>query len=170
MGKTLADSNDVTAHSRYSASLTTWTTQLSTLEKRAAEHDRYAAELLGQISEPLKNIALKYEDMRKSHADFATKLESERDASYGELILLIHITQLLTVEAALKRTKGKYDGVCQEVESRRKKIESSFDSRYFDLALGRKGHLITKFNQLPIASRKLKMRISNKSWICTMSR
>ncbi|KAL9122632.1 MAG: hypothetical protein Q9187_000823 [Circinaria calcarea] len=124
----VGDTPTLTPGSLESASLTTWTTQLSTLEKRAAEHDRYAAELLGQISEPLKNIALRYEDLRKSHADFATKLESERDASYGELISLIHITQLLTVEVALKRTKGKYDGVCQEVESRRKKIESSFDS------------------------------------------
>ena len=27
----------------------------------------------------------------------------------------------------LKKTKGRYDGSCQEVESRRKKTESSFD-------------------------------------------
>ena len=27
--------------------------------------------------------------------------------------------------------KSKYDGVCQEVETKRKKIESSFDSRYY---------------------------------------
>ena len=67
----------------YSASLTTWTTQLSTLERRAAEHDRYASDLLLQISDPLKNIALKYEELRKSHAEYALKLEKERDASFG---------------------------------------------------------------------------------------
>ena len=89
MGKSSSDSNDMAANAQYSASLTTWTTQLSTLEKRAAEHDRYAAELLVQISEPLKNIALRYEELRKSHADFATKLESERDASYGEPVSVI---------------------------------------------------------------------------------
>ena len=33
------------------------------------------------------------------------------------------------VAVTLKRTKGQYDGTCQEVESRRKKVESSFDSR-----------------------------------------
>lgn len=38
-------------------------------------------------------------------------MEKERDLSYGEL----------------KKTKGRYDGACQEVENRRKKIESSFD-------------------------------------------
>ncbi len=94
-----------------SASLTTWSTQLSTLESRAAEHDRYSSELLLQVADPLKNIAVKYEEIRKSHAEFAAKLEKERDMSYSEL----------------RKTKGRYDGVCQEVENRRKKIESSFD-------------------------------------------
>lgn len=94
-----------------SASLTTWTTQLSTLESRAAEHDRFSTEIISHVAEPLKNIAAKYEEIRKSHADFAVKLEKERDSSYNEL----------------KKIKGKYDGSCQEVENRRKKIESSFD-------------------------------------------
>ena len=96
---------------RYSASLTTWTTQLSTVEARAAEHDRYASELLIQVAEPLKNLAARYEELRKSHAEYAGKLERERDASYGDL----------------KKQKGRYDGACQEVENRRKKTESSFD-------------------------------------------
>ncbi|MCJ1432642.1 hypothetical protein MMC27_001999 [Xylographa pallens] len=107
----VGDTPTLTPGSLESASLTTWTTQLSTLERRAAEHDRYSAELVMQVSEPLKNIATRYEELRKSHAEFAAKLERERDAAY----------------TALKRTKGQYDGSCQEVESRRKKIESSFD-------------------------------------------
>lgn len=94
-----------------SASLTTWTTQLTTLESRAAEHDRYSSELILHIAEPLKNLAVSYEELRKSHAEYAAKLERERDASYGDL----------------KKTKGRYDGACQEVENRRKKTESSFD-------------------------------------------
>lgn len=94
-----------------SASLTTWTTQLSTLESRAAEHDRFSTEIISHVAEPLKNAAAKYEEIRKSHADFAAKLEKERDLSYNEL----------------KKKKGRYDGSCQEVENRRKKIESSFD-------------------------------------------
>ncbi|MCJ1386183.1 hypothetical protein MMC17_009309 [Xylographa soralifera] len=107
----VGDTPTLTPGSLESASLTTWTTQLSTLERRAAEHDRYSAELVMQVSEPLKNIATRYEELRKSHVEFAAKLERERDAAY----------------TALKRTKGQYDGSCQEVESRRKKIESSFD-------------------------------------------
>lgn len=91
--------------------MTTWTAQLSTLESRAAEHDRHASELILQIADPLKNLAARYEELRKSHAEYATKLERERDASYNEL----------------KKTKGRYDGACQEVENKRKKIESSFD-------------------------------------------
>lgn len=95
----------------FSASLTTWTTQLSTLEARAAEHDRYSSELVTQIAEPLKVLASRYEELRKSHAEYGGKLERERDASYSDL----------------RKQKGRYDGACQEVENRRKKTESAFD-------------------------------------------
>ncbi|KAI4208466.1 MAG: hypothetical protein LQ348_000128 [Seirophora lacunosa] len=84
---------------------------LSTLESRAAEHDRYATELILQVADPLKNLAVRYEELRKSHAEYAAKLERERESSYSDL----------------KKTKGRYDGACQEVENRRKKTESSFD-------------------------------------------
>ena len=94
-----------------SASVTTWTTQLSTLESRAAEHDRYSAELILQVADPLKNVAIRCEELRKSHADYAVKLEKERETSFSDL----------------KKIKGKYDGACQEVEHRRKKTESSLD-------------------------------------------
>ena len=96
---------------RLSSSLTTWTTQLSTLEARAAEHDRYSSELLSEIAEPLKVLGIRYEELRKSHAEYAGKLERERDASYSDL----------------RKQKGRYDGACQEVENRRKKTESAFD-------------------------------------------
>ena len=81
------------------------------LESRAAEHDRYSSELTLQVADPLKTLAARYEDLRKSHAEYAAKLEKERDTSYGDL----------------KKSKGRYDGACQEVENRRKKTESSFD-------------------------------------------
>ncbi|KAI9730829.1 MAG: hypothetical protein M1834_005547 [Cirrosporium novae-zelandiae] len=111
-GLSVGDTPTVTPGSLESASMTTWTTQLSTLESIAAEHDRYASDLISQVAAPIKQIAGKFEDLRKSHADFAGKLEKERDSSYGDL----------------KKMKGKYDTVCQEVENKRKKIESSFDS------------------------------------------
>jgi predicted nuclease with TOPRIM domain len=97
-------------HSK-SASLTTWTTQLSTLESRAAEHDRFSSELVSNVADPLKQLASRYEEIRKSHAEYAARLEKERDGSYGEL----------------RKLKGRYDAVCQEVETRRKRIETSFD-------------------------------------------
>lgn len=84
---------------------------MSTLESRAAEHDRYASELILQVADPLKDLAARYEELRKSHAEYAAKLERERDSSFSEL----------------KKTKGRYDGACQEVENKRKKTESSFD-------------------------------------------
>ncbi|KAL8889906.1 MAG: hypothetical protein Q9205_003020 [Flavoplaca limonia] len=107
----VGDTPALTPGSLECASMTTWTAQLSTLESRAAEHDRQASELILQVADPLKNLAARYEELRKSHAEYATKLERERDASYNEL----------------KKTKGRYDGACQEVENKRKKIESSFD-------------------------------------------
>ncbi|KAK2680854.1 hypothetical protein RAB80_002647 [Fusarium oxysporum f. sp. vasinfectum] len=107
----VGDTPAMTPGSLESASLTTWTTQLTTLESRANEHDRYANNLISQVAEPLKFFGGRFEELRKRHSDYATKLEQERDASY----------------ASLAKTKGKYDTVCQEVESKRKKTESHYD-------------------------------------------
>jgi formin-binding protein 1 len=107
----VGDTPSMTPGSLESASLTTWATQLTTLESRADEHEKYANELIAKVADPLKFFGAKFEELRKRHVEFADKLEGERDSSY----------------AALKKTKGKYDQVCQEVESKRKKSESSFD-------------------------------------------
>ncbi|KFY96340.1 hypothetical protein V500_02479 [Pseudogymnoascus sp. VKM F-4518 (FW-2643)] len=107
----VGDTPAMTPGSLESASLTTWTTQLTTLESRAAEHDRYGNELVLNVAEPLRNLGLRYEDIRKRQADYADKLEKERDSTYNDL----------------KKTKAKYDAACQEVENKRKKAESAFD-------------------------------------------
>ncbi|KAF5019899.1 hypothetical protein F66182_8083 [Fusarium sp. NRRL 66182] len=107
----VGDAPAMTPGSLESASLTTWTTQLTTLESRASEHDRYANNLISQVAEPLKFFGGRFEELRKRHADYATRLEQEREASY----------------ASLAKTKGKYDSVCQEVEAKRKKTESHYD-------------------------------------------
>ncbi|KAL4964848.1 putative actin polymerization protein Bzz1 [Aspergillus stella-maris] len=107
----VGDNPTMTPGSLESASLTTWTTQLSAVEAHAAERDKFATDLVAQVAEPLKHSAAQYEELRKCHVDFHGKLEKEREASFGEL----------------KKVKGKYDGACQEVESRRKKMESAFD-------------------------------------------
>lgn len=92
--------------------MTTWTVQLTTLENRAEQHDRFATQLVQHLADPIKNLGNRYEDLRKHHAEYAARLEKERDSQYGDL----------------RKTKGKYDSVCQEVENRRKKIEGSYDS------------------------------------------
>ncbi|GJC98470.1 Actin polymerization protein [Colletotrichum higginsianum IMI 349063] len=107
----VGDTPAMTPGSLESASLTTWSTQLTTLEARADEHDRYGNNLLSQVAEPLKFLGTRFEELRKRHADYAGKLEHERDSQYADL----------------RKTKAKYDGACQEVESKRKKSESSFD-------------------------------------------
>ncbi|KAH6649904.1 hypothetical protein F5144DRAFT_554613 [Chaetomium tenue] len=107
----VGDTPTMTPGSLESASLTTWTTHLTTLEARADEHERYGNDLVGRVAEPLKQMSVRFEELRKRHAEYAEKLERERDASYADL----------------RKTKGKYDAVCQEVESKRKKTESSFD-------------------------------------------
>lgn len=101
----------VTPGSLESASMTTWTVQLTTLESRAAEHEQFGNQIITSVAEPLKNLTTRYEDLRKQHAEYAVKLEKERDSTYADL----------------RKTKAKYDSVCQEVEHKRKKIESSFD-------------------------------------------
>lgn len=94
-----------------SASLTTWTTQLTTLESRAAEHDGFGNNLIYKVAEPLKALGTRFEEIRKRHAEYAEKLEKERDGTYGDL----------------RKMKGKYDAACQEVEHKRKKAESALD-------------------------------------------
>ncbi|KAF2278671.1 FCH-domain-containing protein [Westerdykella ornata] len=107
----VGDTPTVTPGSLESASMTTWGVQLNTLESRASEHDRFATALVSNLADPLKVLAGRYEEIRKCHAEYAVKLEKERDSAYADL----------------RKMKGKYDGVCQEVENRRKKIDSSFD-------------------------------------------
>ncbi|KAF1359741.1 FCH-domain-containing protein [Lizonia empirigonia] len=107
----VGDTPTVTPGSLESASMTTWGAQLNTLEQRATEHEQFAAALVSQLADPLKTLATRYEELRKLHGDYAAKLEKERDAQYADL----------------RKTKGKYDSVCQEVENRRKKLDGAFD-------------------------------------------
>ena len=93
------------------ASLTTWSTQLNAVESYAVARDQFGLELVAKVAEPLRHATLRYDELRKIHVDYFVKLEKERDSSYSDL----------------KKTQGKYDGVCQDVENRRKKTESSFD-------------------------------------------
>ena len=103
----------VTPGSLESASMTTWGTQLTTLESRAGEHDKFGNELISHLAEPLRILSGRCEDLRRQHAEFAAKLEKERDTTYGEL----------------RKTKGKYDSECQDVEKSRKKIDADHSSQ-----------------------------------------
>jgi hypothetical protein len=94
-----------------SASMTTWGVQLNALESRASEHEQYASVLITNLADPLKNLAIRYEELRKLHGEYATKLEKERDSTYADM----------------NKQKGKYHSVCQEVENRRKKNDGAFD-------------------------------------------
>ncbi|KAK3325816.1 hypothetical protein B0H66DRAFT_599957 [Apodospora peruviana] len=107
----VGDTPTMTPGSLESASLTTWTTHLTTLEARADEHERYGNDLITRVADPLKHISTRFEELRKRHVEYAEKLEKEREASYADL----------------RKTKTKYDSACSEVESKRKKSESSFD-------------------------------------------
>ncbi|XXH03382.1 hypothetical protein Hte_009780 [Hypoxylon texense] len=107
----VGDTPAMTPGSLENASLTIWTTHLTTLESIADEHEKYANELVQKVADPMKYFAGRFEELRKRHVEYATKLEAERDSSYADL----------------RKTKTKYDAACQEVESKRKKTESSFD-------------------------------------------
>lgn len=114
--------------------MTTWGVQLSTLESRASEHDQFAGALITQLADPLKTLGARFEELRKLHGDFAAKLEKERDSQYTEL----------------RKQKGKYDSVCQEVESRRKKLDGAFDHG--------KGKARNAFEQQQVEMRNVKVR------------
>ncbi|KAF1945905.1 FCH-domain-containing protein [Clathrospora elynae] len=128
----VGDTPTVTPGSLESASMTTWGVQLGTLESRAAEHDQFAGALITQLADPLKILGTRTEELRKLHGDYATKLEKERDNQYSEL----------------RKQKGKYDSVCQEVESRRKKVDGAFDHG--------KGKARNAFEQQQVEMRNIK--------------
>ncbi|KAI1822395.1 hypothetical protein F4861DRAFT_389325 [Xylaria intraflava] len=107
----VGDTPTMTPGSLENASMTIWNTHLMTLEARANEHERFGTELIHKVADPLKYYATKFEELRKRHSEYAVKLETERESSYADL----------------RKVKTKYDAVCQEVESKRKKSESSFD-------------------------------------------
>ncbi|KAI0849272.1 FCH-domain-containing protein [Daldinia vernicosa] len=107
----VGDTPAMTPGSLENASLTIWTTHLTTLESLADEHEKYANELIQKVADPLKYFSGRFEELRKRHVEYATKLEAERESSYADL----------------RKTKTKYDAACQEVESKRKKTESAFD-------------------------------------------
>ncbi|KOS23149.1 Protein BZZ1 [Escovopsis weberi] len=107
----VGDSPAMTPGSLESASLTTWATQLTTLESRAGEHSRYADQLLSQVAEPLKFYGNRFDELRKRHAEYAEKLEATREACFADL----------------RKTKTKYDSACHELEAKRKKTESHYD-------------------------------------------
>lgn len=107
----VGDTPALTPGSLESASLTTWTTQLTTVEARAAEHNKLSQDLVSHVAAPLNYNQKKLEELRNSHAEYQNKLVKERDGSYGDL----------------KKLKTKYDSICAEVESKRKKQESAFD-------------------------------------------
>ncbi|PHH72141.1 hypothetical protein CDD80_4739 [Ophiocordyceps camponoti-rufipedis] len=107
----VGESPAMTPGSVENASLNAWSTQLSTLESRAAENDRFANNLVSHVAEPLKMMSARFDDLRKRHAEYADKLVAERDASAAEL----------------RKVKAKYDAACLEVEAKRKKSESQSD-------------------------------------------
>ncbi|KAK5087649.1 Protein BZZ1 [Exophiala xenobiotica] len=126
----VGDTPALTPGSLESASLTTWTTQLTTLEARAAEHNKLAQDLISQVVTPLNYNQNKLEELRSSHAEYQNKLVKERDSSYVDL----------------KKMKTKYDSVCAEVESRRKKQESAFDHGRSKAAQAYNQHVIEMNN------------------------
>lgn len=126
----VGDTPALTPGSLESASLTTWTTQLSTLEARAGEHNRFAGDLLSRVVNPLEDSQKRLEELRRSHVEYQNKLNKERDSTYGDL----------------KKMKAKYDSVCSEVESRRKKQESAFDMGKTKAASAYNQHLIEMNN------------------------
>lgn len=137
-GLSVGDTPTVTPGSLESASMTTWTVQLNTLESRAAEHDRLAGQLISAVAEPLKNLENKYDDLRKRHVEYAAKLEKERDVTYSDL----------------KKTKSKYDSMCQEVENRRKKTDGDSKSK-----------AQSAFYQQQSDMRNVKVGLDSEGWI-----
>src|SRR5437762_13864622 len=100
----VGDTPQITPGSLESASLTTWTTILDDTENLSKERTMLADSYNAQVADPLKNLALQCDALRKKvslpssspfildivgltlqHVDFADKLLEERDKVYEDL-------------------------------------------------------------------------------------
>jgi len=68
----VGDNPQITPGSLESASLTTWTTILDDTENLSRERAMLADSFNAQIADPLKNLALRYDDLRKNVLDISS--------------------------------------------------------------------------------------------------
>ncbi|KAI5850302.1 hypothetical protein DFP73DRAFT_227368 [Morchella snyderi] len=108
----VGDTPQMTPGSLESASVTTWSTILTSHDSLAKEHDNLSNALITQISDPLKAIATRYEEYRKLYNTLNMKVMADRDSVYSEL----------------KKSKGSYDAECKQVEDKRAKVDKAYDS------------------------------------------
>src|ERR1700753_4417893 len=122
--------------------MATWTTQLNTLEKRAEEHNRFGDAIIAKVADPIRGVAGRCEELRKAHVDFSAKLEKERDSSYSDL----------------RKMKGKYDSVCQEVENKRKRNDGGQKSQVaYQQQLSEMNNVKVQFNWHTFTTNVLKL-------------
>jgi formin-binding protein 1 len=107
----VGDTPQITPGSLESASLTTWTTILDDLENLSKEREMLANSFNAQVADPIRNLQVRCDDLRKKHVDFAEQLEEERDKVYKDL----------------KECKKAYDARCETLENRRSKKERAYD-------------------------------------------
>jgi len=107
----VGDTPQITPGSLESASLTTWTTILDDVENLSKEREMLANSFNAQVADPIRNLQVRCDELRKKHVDFADKLEEERDKVYKDL----------------KETKKAYDARCETLESKRSKKERAYD-------------------------------------------
>ncbi|KAG0292801.1 hypothetical protein BGZ98_002458 [Dissophora globulifera] len=90
-----------------------WTCILNDTEALARDRQSFSEALITKVHDPLKVLAIKKDESRKKHIQFAQKLLAERDRSAQER----------------DKAKSKYDTSCEEVESSKQKQERAYDDR-----------------------------------------
>ncbi|KAF9438240.1 hypothetical protein BGZ76_009071 [Entomortierella beljakovae] len=90
-----------------------WRSILSDTEALSKDKHQFSEALISKVHDPLKVLAIKKDEARKKHIQFAQKLLSERDKCAQER----------------DKAKSKYDTSCEEVESSKLKQERAYDEK-----------------------------------------
>lgn len=90
-----------------------WDSLLTQSEKIANIYSTLSESITTDIADPLKSVALKQDEARKKHLNFAQKLMEERNKAYTDK----------------DKSKEKYEQSCDQVEAARIKYEKAPDEK-----------------------------------------
>ncbi|CAG8515065.1 8350_t:CDS:10 [Acaulospora morrowiae] len=116
IANTLSEKEFYSAKSEPSTFIKAWTAILVETENLAKERNKFSESVLTGVTEQVKTVASKKEDIRKKHMSFYQQLTSDKEKIYSEV----------------QKAKSRYDESCLEAQSSHQKQERAPDEKLLD--------------------------------------